>query len=193
MTSVWQLPALIGAILAWLSTPPVSLADVARHEAVRRALTAPAAATYTNETLPSLRPSDIGPPPDTSVGDPSPPAPAGAAPKEFPAFERPPDDVGGAPAAGDEKAWRARFSGLSAAVERDRMLAAGLQSRITALQNDVLRRDDPAQRALLAQELAKTLAELDRMTATVEGGQAALDKLRDEARRRGVPPGWVRP
>ena len=196
MTSVWQLPALVGAILAWLGAPPTSLADVAKHEAVRRALTPPSVAIYTNDDLPAMRPSDI-PPSEARIGEGDPGAaipPAtdqSQARKTFPAFERPPDDA--VPAAGDEAGWRSRVAALMAAADRDRTLAAGLQSRVLSLQNEVLRRDDPAQRAQLTQELAKTLSELDKMTATVQKNQIALDELREDARRRGVPPGWIRP
>ena len=193
MTSVWQLPALIGAILTWLNTAPVSLADAARHEAVRRALLPAAAAVYTNDTLPMPRPSDVPAPPEQASGEPPPVATTTgeAPPKEFPAFQRPPEpDL---PASDDESAWRGRFSALQATLERNRTLAAALESRVAALKNDVLRRDDPAQRAALAQELSKALAELDRMSGTLQSNQTDLDKLRDEARRSGVPPGWLRP
>jgi hypothetical protein len=41
-----------------------------------------------------------------------------------------------------------------------------------------------------ARDLAKALAELDLKAKT--GDRTAIDKFRDDARRAGVPPGWVR-
>ncbi|MCC7009329.1 MAG: hypothetical protein IT184_10965 [Acidobacteria bacterium] len=191
MTSVWQLPALIGAILAWLNAPPVSLADAARHEAVRRALLPAASAVLTNETLPTLRPSDIAVPapapedPEQDTSSPAETSPAGAKPvvAAEPAKAAP----------SDEAQWRTKVAGLTAELERNRTLAAALESRVAALQNDLLRRDDPVQRASLAQGLSKALAEAERLRTTLQSNQAEIDKLREDARRRGVPPGWLRP
>jgi hypothetical protein len=190
VTSIWQLPALIGAVVAWLSMPPTSLADAARREAVRRALMAPSSALYTNDDLPPLRPSDV----PTAAAAPTPtPADASSAAQ--------PPVVAGSPAAAavdpfpvrdDEAAWRARTAELHDALDKDRQRQGALQSRVAALQRDVISRDDPAQRAALAQELAKALAELDRLAGSVQTKQAAIENFLDEARRRSVPPGWLR-
>ena len=57
------------------------------------------------------------------------------------------------------------MTNLENILSSDELLVAGLQSRITSLQNDFVARDDPAQRAALGQELAKTLNEFERMKA----------------------------
>jgi len=189
VTSVWQLPALIGAVLAWLNAPAVSLADAARHEAVRRALSPPAVGAYTNADLPPARWSEL--PASKPSGVEGEPEAAPKAPAVFPAFERPSEDA--LPAASDEQAWRSRLAGLVAVLDRDRTRLVNLQSQVAALQTDVMHRDDPAQRAQLAQDLSKALGELDRVTSAVQADEDALDAFRQEARRQGVPPGWVRP
>jgi hypothetical protein len=53
-------------------------------------------------------------------------------------------------------------------------------------------RDDPAQRDVVAAERQKALAELDRVKKEIQDHQHALTALQDEARRAGIPPGWVR-
>lgn len=201
MTSVWQLPALIGAVLAWLTAQPTSLADVARHEAVRRALMPRSAGVYTNADLPSLRPSDrVLTETASPAGAESDKSGESGESDEADTIEGPVSGAqaaqpaqGALPAPADQTAWRARASDLVTTIDRDSVIGAGLQARVVSLQNDILRRDDPAQRAQLAQELAKTLTELDRHMAAARQHAADLEKLRDEARRLGVPPGWLRP
>ena len=67
-----------------------------------------------------------------------------------------------------------------------------LQSQINALWADFTARDDPAQRALIGANRQKALDELDRCRAQqVQLDKAILD-IEEEARRAGVPPGWLR-
>ena len=77
-------------------------------------------------------------------------------------------------------------------VERSRMFAEALQSRINALNADFSARDDPAQRAVIGTQLQKALAELERVRGDIEAQEKALADLEEEARRAGVPPGWLR-
>ena len=72
------------------------------------------------------------------------------------------------------------------------MYVAGLQSRINALTTDFTNRDDPAQRAVLASDREKTIVELDRLKKQIEGDRSAIEKFEEEARRAGVPRGWLR-
>ena len=41
-------------------------------------------------------------------------------------------------------------------------------------------------------ERVRTLAELERMRTQVADGVKAISDIEDEARREGVPPGWLR-
>ena len=68
-----------------------------------------------------------------------------------------------------------------------------MQTRINALTTDFVNRDDPAQRAVIAQRPP----EGDRRARPPEEGRRSTDKkaiadLEEEARRAGVPPGWLR-
>ena len=71
-------------------------------------------------------------------------------------------------------------------------MAEAMQSHINALQNDVVNRDDPAQQALLRQRLATALTELERLKDQIATDRKTILDIQDEARRLGVPAGWVR-
>ena len=92
----------------------------------------------------------------------------------------------------DEQRWRARMAEARDQVERSRMFAEALQSRINALNADFSARDDPAQRSVIGTQLNKALAELERVRGDIEAQEKAVMDLEEEARRAGVPPGWLR-
>jgi hypothetical protein len=77
-------------------------------------------------------------------------------------------------------------------LERDRSYAEALQSRINALTTDFANRSDPAQRAVVEQDRNRAVADLERLNQTIQNDQKAISDLDDEARRAGVPPGWLR-
>jgi hypothetical protein len=81
---------------------------------------------------------------------------------------------------------------LQAALQRDQTYADALQSRINALTTDFVNRDDPAQRAVIAADRQKAIVELERLKTQIEDDRAAVAALQEEARRAGVPPGWLR-
>jgi len=168
-----------------------SLADVARQEAERRKTIRSSGKVYTNESL------DNG----AAPAAPTPAPPAAAASPDAPAADAPPE--GQTPAAPDtpaaseaapqnEAEWRKRVAGIRDALSRAEIFAEALQSRINALTADFVNRDDPAQRELVGAERQKALAELDRVKQETQDHQKALTALQEEARRAGVPPGWVR-
>ena len=180
MSTLWQTPAVVVMVLTWLASPPSGLGDIAQREAVRRAATPKATKTLTN----------FGQPPDEA-----PPAavtmPAQAAP---PAVTPPSAEEAAPPAEPkkDEKWWRARVAGVRTAIERGETMAAALQSRINALQTDVVNIDDPAVQAKARNDLGKALGELDRQNKQIEADKKALVDLQEEARRLNVPAGWIR-
>jgi hypothetical protein len=88
--------------------------------------------------------------------------------------------------------WRARITAARDAVVRDRVLVSALESRVAALANDIAARDDPEQRAQLMAARQEALAALDRLTTQVSDGERAITTIEDEARKAGVPPGWIR-
>ncbi len=79
-----------------------------------------------------------------------------------------------------------------ASLERNQVLADAVQSRINALQTDVVNIDDPAQQALARQNLGRALGELERLQNQIEEGNKEIVQIQQEARRQRVPPGWIR-
>ena len=78
------------------------------------------------------------------------------------------------------------------ALQRSQVFAEALQSRINGLTTDVTSRDDPAQRAAVATDRQKALAELNRVKDDIARQTKAIADIQDDARRGGIPPGWVR-
>ena len=103
--------------------------------------------------------------------------------------------AGAAPAAdakGDAATWRKRRETIETALERSKTFAEALQSRINGLTADFSARDDPAQRNIVATERQKALTELDRVKREIAQNTKALADLQEEARKSGVPAGWLR-
>ena len=98
----------------------------------------------------------------------------------------------GAAGAGDEERWRNRMAEARQALEQAERRAAELQTRVNRLWADFTARDDPAQRAALDQDRVAALDELEETEAEADDLARAIADLRDEARRAGVPPGWLR-
>lgn len=84
------------------------------------------------------------------------------------------------------------MAGLKEQLERDQTFRDALQNRIDALNTDFVNRDDPAQRNVIANDRQKALTELDRVKKAIEEGRKAIPALEEEARREGVPAGWLR-
>ena len=175
MTSLWQAPA-IAVVITWLTAPPASLGQAGRQEALRRAMVGKPVASLTLYDWP------------TAVATIQPTV--GALPT-VPALATPASTAGEDPQH-DETWWRERMAAARAALARDQTLADAMQSHINALRSDVVSRDDPAQQTVLRQRLATALAELDRLTRQVAADRQAIVTIQDDARRRGVPAGWVR-
>ena len=77
-------------------------------------------------------------------------------------------------------------------LDRDQTFADALQTRINSLTADFVNRDDPAQRLVLERDRQKAIAELARLQQDIVNGKKALADLEEEARRAGVPAGWLR-
>jgi SMC interacting uncharacterized protein involved in chromosome segregation len=92
----------------------------------------------------------------------------------------------------DENYWRNRMTQAREAQRRAEAFAEALQSRINALTTDVVNRDDPYQRAKIADDRQKALAELQRVTGEIEQAKKDIVDIEEEARKGGVPPGWLR-
>lgn len=92
----------------------------------------------------------------------------------------------------DQAAWAERMKTLRSKLERDRAFAAALQSQINGLNADFVNRDDPAQRSIIEQNRNKALAELTRVQKEVIADNKAVTDAEEEARKSGVPAGWLR-
>ena len=164
-----------------------SLADVARKEADRRKTTGSGGRVYTNNSLPKD--------PGTPATAPAAPGPASTPAASAPPAGAPPGGEAQPAAAGaptTEEEWRKKIAGEREALSRAQIFSEALQSRINALTTDFVNRDDPAQRTAIAAERQKALAELDRVKQEISDRQKSITAIQEEARRAGVPAGWVR-
>jgi chromosome segregation ATPase len=178
-----QLSAALGLLLSGAGLCGAqSLADVARKEEARRKTINKPARVLTNK---DLKPSET---PIPAAGADTAAAPAAAGGKDGEKKEDAAPDA----QAKDEQAWRDRMAEARANLEHSEMYLDALQSKINALWADFTARDDPAQRAVIEQDRKKALAEFDRVKGEVEDRKKAIADLEEEARKAGVPPGWLR-
>lgn len=175
------------AVAAPAAASAQGLAEVARKEEERRKATK-SGKVYTNDDLKA----DIGSSSPAAPSNASPAAPAATpAPAEPAAAVDPP--VGGkAEPEKDEAYWRSRIDAARSALERSRIFADALQSRLNALSTDFVNRDDPAQRSQLELERQRAVAELGRVKTEIAAQTKAIADIEEEARKAGVPPGWLR-
>jgi hypothetical protein len=204
----------LGIAAAALVARPVagqSLADVARKEQERRKAATSAAKpdkdkekdkdkakkVYTNDDLGPGGPQPEAAPTEAASGQAAPPAQATHT-HEAPAAQTP-APAAGAPApeaaAGenrDENWWRNRITTARADLQRQTLFLEAIQSRVNALTTDFVNRDDPAQRDQIAVERQKNLSELERVQKEIERLKKQVADIEEEARRAGVPAGWLR-
>jgi len=164
-----------------------SLADLAKKEEERRKKIPEPAKVYTNKDL-SSAPAPSTPPaaPAPGAATPTPEVPSDT-PKEK---EAPPAKE--KDSAKDQAFWAGRMKSLRDEVSRNETYAEALQTRINALQTDFVNRDDPAQRSVIERNRQKALGELARLNKSIADGKKSIADLEEEARRAGVPPGWLR-
>ena len=162
------------------------LGDVARKEEERRKDIKAPAKVYTNK--------DLGSVPDAPSGTFSSPTASGSASTEAPkdAASAKSDDAKDKGPTKDQAYWSGRKKDLQTKLDSDQTLADALQSRINALNTDFVNRDDPVQRAGIDRDRQKANSELDRLKKSVQDGKKALSDLDEEARKAGVPAGWLR-
>ena len=192
--AVVAMAMLVPAVSVLAQSP---LADAARREAARRqAMRAVSIPVYTNEDLSRLpaRPAPARPrlpaASETTVTT----AGVGGETRDGQEAAAAGQPAAPAPlsARGDEKTWRTRITSARSNLGRAVMFAESLQSRINALSTDVVNRDDPAQRQMLFEQREKALAELDRVQSEIAAFTREIADIEEEARRLGVPPGWLR-
>lgn len=166
-----------------------SLGELAKREEARRKAIKTPGKVLTNDTIRSTVPSSApaAPPSTPAQQAPASSTPGAAAPAGTAEKPKPEAD----PKA-QETAWRQRMTAARDSLQRSQMFAEALQSRINGLTTDFTSRDDPAQRAVIANDRQKALAELDRVRNDITRQTKAIADIQEEARRGGVPPGWLR-
>lgn len=170
-----------------------SLAEIARKEAERRKTAKEAKIVITDKNLPesARRPASTAAPADGNqpahAGEQKPAAAGGAA------------SGGAAPAtpaapAGDqgEALWRGKITQAREALRRNEVFLQALQTRVNALATDYYGRDDPYQKMKLAGERDQSIQEMEKVKADIEASKKQVADIEEEARRAGVPPGWLR-
>jgi DNA repair exonuclease SbcCD ATPase subunit len=157
-----------------------SLGDVAKKEEQRRKTVKSSGKVYTNDQLKADPTPSV---PATSATGTT-PAPAASTPAPAPS-----DD---STDKGDEKTWRKRIADARDALQRSQAFADALQSQLNALTTDFVNRDDPIQRQQIANKRDAALAELERVKKEVAAQNKAITDIQEQARRAGVPAGWVR-
>jgi hypothetical protein len=184
--TVAGLTALLFSICCSLAVAQ-SLAEVAKKEQDRRKSTkATPNKVYTNKDLPQGAQAPPAAPVDPAAPGQPPGQAAQAPPAQPPAAPQPPGEVK------DEKWWRDRITAVRSELQRSQLFLEALQSRVNALSTDYVNRDDPAQRAVIATDRQKALAEMDRVRADIERLKKEIADIEEEARKAGVPPGWLR-
>ncbi len=168
----------------WSALRAQSLADVARKEEERRkSMSNPPAKVYTNKDL-SPVPSSSTPPPATADADSAKSADGKDAAKDGDGKDKGEKK--------DQAYWSGRLKALQQQLERDKSFADALQVKINSLTTDFVNRDDPVQKRQLEADRKKAIDELANLKKAVADDTKAIADLQEEARRQGVPPGWLR-
>lgn len=159
-----------------------SLASVAKASNEQRKEQGTRSKVYTNDNLrQDITPSTPG---ASAATDPA--TPATAAPVETATAAA--SDT----ATHDEKYWKERMKAARESLERNESFASALQSQINGLTTQFVNRDDPAQRAGIEQQRSKAVGDLEKVQRDIEASKKAIAAVEDDARKAGVPAGWLR-
>ncbi len=167
------------------STQP-SLAEIAKREAERRKTTKDSKKVITTKDLPESARKPASAPATSADG-----AQGGGDQKPAPGAESSSASAA-AGAQGDEASWRARITQAREALRRNETFLEALQTRVNALGNDFRNSGDSVQQAKVTQDRLRALEELERVKADVELSKKQIADIEEDARKAGVPPGWLR-
>jgi hypothetical protein len=173
----------IGSVVAGILVAGVaksgaqSLADVARKEEARRQKMPAPAKVYTDADVQKFAPATAG---------------AQAAAATVTSLDANGKPLGQQAAAeglpADEAGWRARLQTARDGMDRNRLLVSALeqQSRSAARKAGTAEGDDSTN------DGSTRAAEIKRLKAEMDAFRATLANAEEDARKAGVPPGWVR-
>jgi len=182
--------ALLALLIGWVA-PAAALAqkpplgDLAKKEQERRKVLKGSDKVLTSKDLPpgTPRPAPVqgGQPGSPAAGQAGEPArPEAAAETKAPEDEK------------DEDWWRERITRARESLRRSESFLEALQTRVNVLTADFASRDDPVQRARIGEDRQKALAEMERVAAEIVMFKKQIGDIEEEARKAGVPPGWLR-
>ena len=168
-----------------------TLGEVAKKEAERRKAQPQGGKVYTNKDLPASaqKPATTNPSTDTPAQTPTNPMAAATEQKAEDAktaADKPQGDQK------DQAYWKGRMAAAREELRRSEMFAEALQTRVNTLNKDFNSRDNPAQPSAIGADRTEALNELTRVKQDVERGKKQIADIEEEARKAGVPPGWVR-
>lgn len=187
--------SVVFAIAAGLFTAAAAsgqtLGEVAKKEAERRKAQPQGGKVYTNKDLPASAQKPATPNPSTDTPAQTPTDPVAAATEQKAedaktAADKPQGDQK------DQAYWKGRMAAAREELRRSEMFAEALQTRVNTLNKDFNSRDNPAQRSAIGADRTEALNELTRVKQDVERGKKQIADIEEEARKAGVPPGWVR-
>jgi hypothetical protein len=162
-----------------------TLAELARQEAERRKAIKGSAKVYT----------DKGTKAEGAAATAAAAGQAGAQTTPAPVRSEVPAAAAKAEEGSDAKGetyWRGRITQARENLRRNEAFAEALQSRVNSLTADFSARDDPYQRAKVAEDRQKALAEQERVKNEIEEGRKLIATIEEEARQAGALPGWLR-
>ena len=175
-----------------------SLAQIAKQEEARRKAVKTPGKVYTDKDFPKIASATPAPTatPAAPVPTAQPGAPAVGSTKEGAAQAT--GEAAGKEGAGQQEPekgetwWRNRITEARARLDRTKLLADAMQTRINSLTNDWAARDNPVERQQLALDRARAIGELQRLKDEIDAQTKAIADIEEEARQAGVPPGWLR-
>jgi len=174
---ILALVVLAAAVLA-ADVSAQTLGDVAREAQAKRKTLDQPGKVYTNDSLRPDRSPVRAPAPAQTAAAQEAPVAADAAEEEGPVR--------------DEPYWRGRIEDARGALARAETFAAALESQINGLYTEYAACAGQPQCNEIAARRQKSLAELDRVKHEVTTYTKEIASIQDEARRAGVPAGWVR-
>ena len=175
------------ALPVYTQTSSPSLAAVADREKQRRAGLDQESKVYTNDDLRGGLRLTTGRATAVPEPDSSPPSVGVTSESSDPQAAPDPDAEDR-----DEDYWRDRIASARDDMRRAELMAAALQNRADGLWAEFTARDDPVQRSEIGQNRNDALQELQRTEAEADRLRQEILDIQEEARRSGIPPGWLR-
>lgn len=181
LRAFWTAVALALALpgISAAQNPP--LGEVARKEQARRKAAKSSEKVLTNKDLPpsSVKRAPAAP----GAGEAATAEQKDAAPEQ-PRQQRDEEK--------EEAWWRQRITQARDGLRRSEVFLEALQTRVNVLSADFVNRDDPVQRARIGEDRQKALAEMERVQAEIVQFKKQVEDIEEEARKAGIPPGWIR-